>query len=206
MSGISLILSSLILLGCFVGKVLAAEDVLQTPSQKTKEAIDRLGQTPSAISKGLETLKGAVESKLKAGASKSSPAVKAEADDLTMPPKKPEQPEAARFSSQGKRDPFRPATMRARTVARQRENLSPLERFDLGQLKVVGVVWDLKEPRAMIEDSAGLGYIVKLGTPIGANDGTVKAIARNEIVVEEFYEDSYGARKKRDRSMRLATE
>ena len=63
-----------------------------------------------------------------------------------------------------------------------------------------------KEPRAMIEDPAGLGYVVKVGTPIGNNDGKVKAIHRNQIVVEEFYEDAYGARKPRDVSMRLLSE
>ena len=84
--------------------------------------------------------------------------------------------------------------------------MSPLERFELGQLKIVGVIWDLKEPRALIEDTAGLGYIVKVGTPIGSNDGRVKAIGRSEVIVEEFYEDSSGARRKRDVSMRLPTE
>jgi type IV pilus assembly protein PilP len=97
-------------------------------------------------------------------------------------------------------------TMRTKVSARPRENLSPLERFDLSQLKIVGVVWDIKEPRAMVEDSAGLGYVIKVGTPIGSNDGRVKAIQRDQIVVEENYEDAYGARKKRDVSMRISTE
>jgi hypothetical protein len=73
---------------------------------------------------------------------------------------------------------------------------SPLERFDIGQLRIVGIVWDIKEPRAIIEDSAGLGYTVKVGTPIGSNDGRVKVIRRDQIVVEEVYEDAYGVRKK----------
>ena len=97
-------------------------------------------------------------------------------------------------------------TLRTKTPPRARENLSPLEHFDLGQLKIVGIIWDAKEPRAMIEDTARLGYIVKVGTPIGNNDGTVKAIGRSEVIVEEFYEDSSGAKRKRDVSMRLSTE
>jgi Tfp pilus assembly protein PilP len=58
----------------------------------------------------------------------------------------------------------------------------------------------------MIEDNAGLGYVIKVGTPIGANDGKVKAIHRNEVVVEEFYSDDYGARKKREVGMKLVTD
>ncbi len=58
----------------------------------------------------------------------------------------------------------------------------------------------------MVEASAGLGCTIKVGTQIGSSDGVVKAIHRNEVVVEEFYFDVYGARKKRDVSMKLLTE
>ena len=83
---------------------------------------------------------------------------------------------------------------------------TPLERYEIGQLKLVGVVSDPKEPRAMIEDSSGLGYIVKVGTPIGPDEGKVRAIKRNEVVIEETYIDFYGARKVRQVSMRMAAE
>jgi len=97
-------------------------------------------------------------------------------------------------------------TLRAKVVSRNRENLSPLERLDLGQLKIVGIVWDIKEPRAMVEDTSGLGYTVKVGTPIGSNDGKVKASHRNQIIIEEISADVYGQRKSRDVSMKLATD
>jgi Tfp pilus assembly protein PilP len=58
----------------------------------------------------------------------------------------------------------------------------------------------------MVEDGTGLGYTIKLGAPIGANDGVVRAIHRNEIIVEEFFYDVYGARKKREVIMKLSTE
>jgi Tfp pilus assembly protein PilP len=70
----------------------------------------------------------------------------------------------------------------------------------------VGIVWHVKEPTAMIEDSIGLGYIVKVGTPIGANEGKVKAIKPNEIVIEETYVDLYGAKKKREVNIKLSVE
>jgi type IV pilus assembly protein PilP len=204
---LSSVIVMILLSVCVAVEGWAVDEALQTPSQKTKEAVDKFSQAPSVVSKGFETLKAAVDSKLqKSVDGKPSSAGKSEADDLMIPAKKIVQPESARFSGQGKRDPFRPMTMRARTISRPRENRSPLERFDVGQLKVVGVVWNIKEPRAMIEDSGGLGYIVKVGTPIGLNDGTVKAIAGDHIVVEEFYEDNHGTRKKRDVNMKLATE
>ncbi|HXF75632.1 MAG TPA: pilus assembly protein PilP [Methylomirabilota bacterium] len=105
-----------------------------------------------------------------------------------------------------RRDPFRPFTLNLRSNVRRRENLSPLERYELGQLKLVGIVWNVKNPTALVEDSSGLGYTVKVGTLIGANDGKVKAIRPDEVVVEEEYIDLYGAKKKREVSLRLAAE
>lgn len=107
----------------------------------------------------------------------------------------------------GRRDPFRPITLNVRAVStRRRENLSPLERFEIGQLKLVGVVWNVKEPTALVEDNSGLGYMVKVGTPIGSNDGRIKEVKRDSLIVEEFFVDLYGAKKRREVSMRLAVE
>lgn len=195
------ILLSLLCL-CDVG---AAQDEPQTPSQKTKEAIEKFGRAPARVGESLEALKEAGRAVLKGTLGReASPKATAGPEDLTLPRKSPDRPLPPRFLPQGKRDPFRPISLRTRSSPRARENLSPLERYELGQLKVVGIVWDVKEPRAMVEDTSGLGYIVKVGTPIGSSEGKVKAIRPNEIVVEELHTDFYGARKKREVSMRLS--
>ncbi|MFQ5850500.1 MAG: pilus assembly protein PilP [Candidatus Binatia bacterium] len=114
---------------------------------------------------------------------------------------------SAEVEAAGKRDPFRPFVSETPKVRRRpRENLSPLERYAITQLKLVAVIWDIEEPRAMVEDTSGLGYIVKLGTPIGNNEGKVKAIRPNEIVIEESYTDFYGRTKSRKVKMKLASE
>jgi type IV pilus assembly protein PilP len=105
-----------------------------------------------------------------------------------------------------RRDPFRPFTLNLRSAARRRDNLSPLERYELGQLKLVGIIWNIKNPTALVEDTSGLGYTVRVGTPIGANDGKVKTIRPDALLIEEEYIDLYGAKKKREVSMRLAAE
>ena len=76
----------------------------------------------------------------------------------------------------------------------------------MSQLKLVGIIWDIPEPRAMVEDTAGLGYVIKIGTPIGRNDGTVKVIAPKEVVIEENFFDFYGAKKSREVKLRLVSE
>ncbi len=121
-------------------------------------------------------------------------------------PRPRESPAAPRYSSVGKRDPFQPLSLKPRVSARARENLSPLERYEIGQLKLVAVVWDIKEPTAMVEDATGLGYIVKIGTLVGPNEGKVKAIKPGEVVIEESFVDFYGAKKSQEISMKLPVE
>jgi type IV pilus assembly protein PilP len=197
----SVVLASLV---AFSGVGLAQEEK-DAPSQKTREALEKLKQAPGVIGKNLEALKGALTSKSSEspGSEQKTPVP---SGLLDIPEKKAEPSAAPRYSSAGKRDPFQPLPLKVQAKRRPRENLSPLERYDLGQLKLVGIVWDVKAPRAMVEDAAGLGYVVGVGTPIGPNDGKIKEIKPNEVVIEETYIDFYGARKNRQVNMRLVSE
>ncbi len=191
----------------WTSRALSAQESVRTPSEKTKDAVDKFNNAPSAIGKSLQGLRDAAKNKLQQTLGARAKAdMKSERVDLDLPQKAPQAAPTAPVLKDGTRDPFRPMTLRTKVNTRARENLSPLERLDLAQLKLVGIIWDIKEPRAMVEDAAGLGYVIKVGTPIGSNDGKVKAIHRNQIVVEEFADDIYGVRKKHDVSMGLAAE
>ncbi len=197
----SLVLASLV---AFSGVGLAQEEKA-APSQKTREALEKLKQAPGVIGKNLEALKGALTAKSGEGPG-SEQKTPVPSGLLDLPEKKAEPAAAPRYSSAGKRDPFQPLPLKVQAKRRLRENLSPLERYDLGQLKLVGIVWEVKAPRAMVEDAAGLGYVVGVGTSIGPNDGKIKEIKPTEVVIEETYIDFYGARKNRQVNMRLVSE
>ncbi|HEX9143509.1 MAG TPA: pilus assembly protein PilP [Candidatus Binatia bacterium] len=180
-----------------------AQESAKTPSEKTKEAVEKVLHAPTTIGKYLGEIGEAAKAKL------NEPAVNGTNPDRKSPPtneKKTNLQEGLQATPTRRRDPFRPFTLNVRPNVRRRENLSPLERYELGQLKLVGIIWNLKQPTAMVEDAAGLGYVVKVGTPIGASDGTVKSIKQNEIVIEEFFVDLYGAKKRREVSMRVSAE
>lgn len=98
---------------------------------------------------------------------------------------------AAEVARRG-RDPFRPFTLDLRPEVNENEILTPLQRYELPQLRLAGVVLDLRPPRAMLQDNSGMGYIVTPGTPIGRRHGVVKAIEPRRIVVEEQVLDYYG--------------
>jgi Tfp pilus assembly protein PilP len=181
------------------------QEKLETPSQKTKEAVDKLLRAPSVVGKSLQDLSNTAKAKLQDAIAETK-STKANSDGAAPVEQKSDSQSPVNSSTVGKRDPFRPFTLNTRTSSRPRENLSPLERYDLGQLRLVGVVWHVKEPSAMVEDSVGLGYIVKVGTPIGTNDGKVRAIKPNEIIIEETYVDLFGAKKKREVNIKLSVE
>jgi len=113
------------------------------------------------------------------------------------------QAEAA-YDPAGRRDPFRPPRVSQQTAAG--EARTPLQRYDLGQLKLVAVIYEAQSPRAVVEDDAGLGYIVHVGTQIGVNGGAVKAIERGKMRVEEESIDFYGDRQTSEVVMELAAE
>jgi len=174
----------------------------KTPSQKTRDALERLSKFPSEVKKRLaaaeDKVKGALQEAVEPPSNK-----RVEADSLTLP-EKATKSELPHYSPGTKRDPFAP--MPSRSTQPRKKPLSPLEQFELGQLKLVGIVWSANDPRAMVEDSNGLGYTIKVGTPIGANDGRVKAINLGEVIIEEFYVDFYGARKSREFTMKLPSD
>lgn len=117
----------------------------------------------------------------------------------------PVQPEAVddhdeeyAYDPSGKRDPFRPLFLLRRPAAQTVEPMTPLQRYEIGQLRLVGVVYDLAPPRAMVEDSSGLGFILTPGTAIGPNGGVVTAIRPRQVVVEEWQTDVIGQRHKKE--------
>jgi Tfp pilus assembly protein PilP len=185
----------------------AAQDKIETPSQKSKDAVDKLKAAPDVVGKTLQAMGKTVGAKLGLAESEVKTA-KVTTESAPAPaPEKQEAESQPKPAVIGKRDPFRPFTLNRPPKGQgPPENLSPLERYELGQLRLVGVIWDVKQPNAIVEDAAGLGYVVKTGTPIGANQGKVKRIQPAGLVIEEFEMDVFGNKKKVERSMRLATE
>jgi type IV pilus assembly protein PilP len=105
----------------------------------------------------------------------------------------------APYNPKGKVDPFE-ALLRDESVQaagsklmrKKREPQSPLEKIDLGQLKLVAIIAAPSGNRALVEESSGKGYILREGTYVGLNSGKVVNIAIDKVMVEEEFEDAYG--------------
>ncbi|MBI4523542.1 MAG: pilus assembly protein PilP [Deltaproteobacteria bacterium] len=194
----------------FVGAAALRAQEEATPSHKTKEALDKFKKAPGTIGSGLSELMKTGKDRLqKAFETKAPVQTKTKEDTLTLPEKR-ERTQGARYSPAGKRDPFRRLQPKVNITARPKENLMPLEKYELGQVKFTGIIWNIKEAKGIVEvveeDNIPRGYIVQVGTLIGPNGGTVKAIkpGENVIVIQETTIDHYGARKKRECKMTLS--
>ena len=107
------------------------------------------------------------------------------------------------YDPAGRRDPFRPP--RAGNTAHTGEQRTPLQRYEITQLRLVAVIYDTKDPRAVVEDDQGLGYIVHVGTPIGPNGGQVRGIERGRVLITEDSVDYYGEHRENEVTMVLRT-
>jgi len=70
--------------------------------------------------------------------------------------------------------------------------LTPIEKVDLSQLKLVGIISAPSGNKALVEDASGKGFVIKKGTRIGINSGRVVEILKTLVVVEEETENILG--------------
>jgi len=69
--------------------------------------------------------------------------------------------------------------------------LTPLQKMNIGEIEkgLKAIVWGEFGRRAMVEDSAGRGYIVGVGTPAGERDGVITEIFDDRIVIQQQFWD-----------------
>ena len=92
-----------------------------------------------------------------------------------------------------RRDPFRPFLKRQEARKEEPEgDLIGVTALELRQLTLVGVLLDMSPPRALLQDSGGMGYVVTPGTRVGRHGGVVAAIEPGRMTVEETRLDFYG--------------
>ena len=112
------------------------------------------------------------------------------------------------YNPTGKIDPFEPLFRDKPVLAKKKERKkrlpqTPLERIEISQLKLVGIILASTGNRALVEESSGKGYVIKKGTYIGTNSGKVVKIEKETVFVEEEFEDVFGKSATRQREIKL---
>ncbi len=133
----------------------------------------------------------------------------------TPPPQKKEEKVAEKVTEEerkplytynpaGKRDPFKPFITLGPRKPAPTARLTPLQRYDVSELKLVGVLKGPMGYRALVEDASGKGFIIlSKGTLIGRENGRVKEIHEDRVIIKQTRQDIFGQIKDREISIRL---
>lgn len=109
------------------------------------------------------------------------------------------------YDPTGKRDPFRPFNLKVEKKSEvPPEELTPLQRYNLSQLKLTAIIYDSEKETgiAMVEAPDKKGYNIVVGSEVGG--GKVVRITETDVQVEMSYEDFYGNTEKRIETLKIA--
>jgi type IV pilus assembly protein PilP len=77
-------------------------------------------------------------------------------------------------------------------------NYSPLARFDLQELKLVGIIDVGGVYHGLVEVADGKSYFLRSGTRVGRNGGVVSRVLEDRVVVTETYRNPLGETRTKD--------
>jgi Tfp pilus assembly protein PilP len=105
------------------------------------------------------------------------------------------------YRPKAKRDPFKSfvtTTTAVQTETQKAQKIkTPLQRYSLDQLKVVGIIGGANMRKALVEDDVGKGYVVVVGDAVGSEGGEITAIKEDRIIIQSTYRDVLGKKKVR---------
>jgi type IV pilus assembly protein PilP len=116
--------------------------------------------------------------------------------EMALKPDPPMADKTMLYNPEGKIDPFAALFKEEKLVAGDGEAMgmgkagicilhTPLQKADLRQLKLVGIIRASSGNRAMVEEASGRGYVIEKGTFIGINCGRVSRILKDRVIVNE---------------------
>lgn len=90
---------------------------------------------------------------------------------------------------EGRRNPFRPFVIRGEDGTSMTIGpATPLERYEVDELVLLAVMWDVKTPKAMIMDPQKNIHTIVKDDRIGRRKGYVATIREGEVVIVETSE------------------
>lgn len=108
------------------------------------------------------------------------------------------------YNPVGKRDPFIPFDFTPKDD--KDPTKTELERYSIGQLKLKAILAGLDQPKAIVENDQGKGFMVSVGTKIGTNKGVIQKIDKDKIIIVEDIYKFTGEKESQIVEMKLRTE
>lgn len=104
-------------------------------------------------------------------------------------------------------DPFFPFLTQEimKAEAKAKAELTGTQKFEPAQLTLVAIVSGTRGLLAMVQDSSGIGYVLRKGTKIGET-GEVIQITQDKVIIEQSLKNVTGERTSRKIEMILSKE
>jgi type IV pilus assembly protein PilP len=104
------------------------------------------------------------------------------------------------YDPAGKIDPFEPLFKETAEIKSgspiyaetDRKPTKALEKIDLSQLKLTGIILAGSGNRAMVQEASGRGHVISTGTFIGTHGGRVVEVLKDRVIVKEKMKDVMG--------------
>lgn len=138
-------------------------------------------------------------------AQKPSPAVSAP----SVTPQKEEvkaEKEVYSYDPKGRRDPFVSLIEDIKTKPVQRKGMSPVEGFDVEEVKLIAIAWDSQQYYALVTLPDNKSYTIKKGMTLGLHGGKVSEVTRDAVIITEQIKDYKGQLKTKDTILKLRKE
>ena len=129
-----------------------------------------------------------------------------QASSVRLPPTIP----TVQFDFSAKKDPFKPFVLLKAVPVRSAEDEKksllaslPIHSLDVSQFKLIGIMTGVTENRAMVVDTGGKGYVIRVGMSIGKNNGKVVSISNSGVEVVQQFKDEKGRVRKENIKLTL---
>jgi len=113
-----------------------------------------------------------------------------------------------KYDPMGRRDPFLSIIALAKQKMKKlkKKALTPLENYDVMDIKLLGIVYDGKEYYASILLPDGKAFTVKEGISLGLYGGKIIEISEDRLIVREYIMNYKGELKPKDTVLKLHKE
>ena len=135
------------------------------------------------------------------------PAATSSAASVTVQKEEPKvEKEIYVYDPKGRRDPFLSLVQASKPKGQRKKGASPIENFDVDEIKLIAIAWDSKQYYALITMPDTKSYTIRKGMTLGLNNGKVTDITRDSVFIREQIKDYKGQTKSKDTILKLRKE
>ncbi len=110
------------------------------------------------------------------------------------------------YEPKGRRDPFASLIEVKAAVKKPAKGASPIESFDVDEIRLIAIVWDRQQSYALITLPDKKSFTIRKGMTMGLYGGKVSEITPDSVIITEQIKDYKGQLRNKDTILKLRKE